>query len=65
LKNSEDRLEDAVLRRLFWFEIMEDGFWMTERGSVALILGTPWNELERFMQCVKGFLERHRTMMLL
>jgi glutamate-1-semialdehyde 2,1-aminomutase len=65
LKNSEDRQEDADLRRLFWFEIMEDGFWITERGSLALILGTPWGELERFIQSVKGFLERHKTLMML
>jgi glutamate-1-semialdehyde 2,1-aminomutase len=63
LKNSEDRREDADLRRLFWFEIMEDGFWMTERGSVALILGTPWEELERFVKCVEGFIERHEGLM--
>jgi glutamate-1-semialdehyde 2,1-aminomutase len=65
LKNSEDRQEDADLRKLFWFEIMEDGFWMTERGSVALILGTPWEELERFMQSVEGFLKRHKSLMVL
>ncbi|CAO2657306.1 Nn.00g034320.m01.CDS01 [Neocucurbitaria sp. VM-36] len=62
LKSFRDRHEDADLRRLFWFEMMEDGFWTTERGSVALILGTPEEELERFVGCVEKFLERHRSL---
>jgi glutamate-1-semialdehyde 2,1-aminomutase len=63
LKSSRDRKEEDDLRRLFWFEIMEDGFWMTERGSVAVILGTPWEELERFATCVEAFIERHKEFM--
>lgn len=63
LKSFRDRKEDDDLRRLFWFEIMEDGFWMTERGSVAVILGTPWEELDRFVTCVKAFIERHAEFM--
>lgn len=59
LKTFKDRHEDADLRRLFWFEMMEDGFWLTERGSIAIILGTPWEELERFVSCARAFLERH------
>ena len=62
LKSFRDRHEDADLRRLFWFEMMEDGFWTTERGSIALILGTPQEELERFLECVEKFLERHRSL---
>jgi glutamate-1-semialdehyde 2,1-aminomutase len=63
LKNSSDRREDPDLRRLFWFEMMEEGFWITERGSLALILGTPWEELERFVGCVGEFIERHERFM--
>ncbi|KAH6129769.1 hypothetical protein HBI69_001820 [Parastagonospora nodorum] len=63
LKSFRDRQEDEDLRRLFWFEIMKDGFWMTERGSIAVILGTPWEALERFVNCVKAFLERHEAIM--
>jgi glutamate-1-semialdehyde 2,1-aminomutase len=61
LKSFRDRQEDDGLRRLFWLEIMEDGFWMTERGSIAIILGTPWEVLERFVSCVKAFLKRHEA----
>lgn len=63
LKSFRDRQEAEELRRLFWFEIMEDGFWMTERGSIAVILDTPWEDLERFVDCVKAFIERHDAIM--
>jgi len=59
LKNYRDRQDDADLRELFWFEIMEEGYWISKRGSIALILGTPWEELERLVSCVEGFLTRH------
>lgn len=65
LRNFRDRDEDDNLRRLFWFEMMEDGFWTTERGSLALILGTPSSELDRFVECVGNFLERHRDLVTL
>ncbi|KAH8693332.1 glutamate-1-semialdehyde 2,1-aminomutase [Phaeosphaeriaceae sp. PMI808] len=62
LRNFRDRKEDGDLRRLFWFEMMENGFWITERGSLALILGTPWEDLERFEVSVGDFLERHKEL---
>jgi glutamate-1-semialdehyde 2,1-aminomutase len=63
LKSFRDRQEDEDSRRLFWFEIMKDGFWMTERGSIVVILGTPWEDLERFVDYVKAFIERHEVIM--
>ncbi|KAF2031243.1 PLP-dependent transferase [Setomelanomma holmii] len=59
LKSFRDRDEDPDLRRLFWFEMMEDGFWSTERGSVALILDTPQEELDKFADSVKTFLKTY------
>ncbi|KAF2721733.1 putative glutamate-1-semialdehyde 2,1-aminomutase [Polychaeton citri CBS 116435] len=59
LVNVSHRHDDFELKELFWLEMMEDGFWITKRGSVALILGTPASELQRFVDAVKGFLERH------
>jgi glutamate-1-semialdehyde 2,1-aminomutase len=59
LKNGKDRLEDGDLSMLFWIEMMEDGFWISQRGSLAVILGTPWEELERFVVSVEKFLQRH------
>jgi glutamate-1-semialdehyde 2,1-aminomutase len=55
--------ERRDLRDLFWFEMLEAGFWMTRRGFIALILETPDEELDAFVEAVKGFLERHRDIM--
>lgn len=55
----EDIDEDWGLKDLFFMEMMEDGFWITRRGSIALILGTPQSELDRFVVCVRDFLARH------
>ncbi|KAF2819896.1 PLP-dependent transferase [Ophiobolus disseminans] len=62
LANFNDRKEDSDLRRLFWFEMMESGFWFAERGSVNLILETPWDELMRFVSVVEDFLKRHERL---
>ncbi|ORY02448.1 pyridoxal phosphate-dependent transferase [Clohesyomyces aquaticus] len=62
LKSFRDRKDDMDLKELFWFEMMEDGFWITRRGSVALILGTPAEELDRFVGCVDGFLKRYGSL---
>jgi glutamate-1-semialdehyde 2,1-aminomutase len=57
--------EDWELKDLFFMEMMEDGFWITRRGSIALILGTPKSELERFVASVGKFLERHKILVAL
>ena len=63
LRNYRDRDEDSELSMLFWMEMMEDGFWITQRGSLAVILGTPWEELERFASSVEKFLARHAILL--
>ncbi|PSN69867.1 glutamate-1-semialdehyde 2,1-aminomutase [Corynespora cassiicola Philippines] len=62
LKSYRDRKDEVELRELFWFEMMEDGYWITQRGSIALILGTPQEELDRFVKCVESFLKRHASL---
>ncbi|KAJ4358765.1 uncharacterized protein N0V89_003349 [Didymosphaeria variabile] len=62
LKSYRERKDEHELKDLFWFEMMEDGFWISKRGSIALILGTPWEELERFVGCVQKFLKRHEAL---
>jgi glutamate-1-semialdehyde 2,1-aminomutase len=57
----EDIEENWALKDLLYMEMMEDGFWLTRRGSMALVLGTPKSELDRFVACVERFLERHRA----
>ncbi|KUJ17149.1 glutamate-1-semialdehyde aminotransferase [Mollisia scopiformis] len=58
----EDIDEDWGLKDLFYMEMMEDGFWITRRGSIAMILDTPQSELDRFVDCVGKFLERHKSL---
>jgi glutamate-1-semialdehyde 2,1-aminomutase len=55
--------EIGELKDLFWYEMLEDGFWITRRGNIALILGTPQGELDRFIGCVAAFLERHKDIL--
>ncbi|KAL1591510.1 hypothetical protein SLS60_011902 [Paraconiothyrium brasiliense] len=62
LKSYRERKDEVELKDLFWFEMMEDGFWISKRGSIALILGTPWEELDRFVGCVQEFLRRHEAL---
>lgn len=57
--------EDWSLKDLFFMEMMEEGFWITRRGSIALILGTPRSELDRFVGCVEKFLKRHKSLVAL
>ncbi|EAQ92094.1 hypothetical protein CHGG_00329 [Chaetomium globosum CBS 148.51] len=53
------------LKDLFWFEMLEAGFWVTRRGLIALILGTPDEDLDQFVEAVGAFLERHKAIMML
>ncbi|KAK1779539.1 pyridoxal phosphate-dependent transferase [Copromyces sp. CBS 386.78] len=57
---SQERVD---LRDLFWFEMLEDGFWITRRGFIAMMLDTPKEELDRFVDAVSRFLERHGGIM--
>ncbi|KAF1948582.1 glutamate-1-semialdehyde 2,1-aminomutase [Byssothecium circinans] len=62
LKSFRDKKDMADLRELFWFEMMEEGFWIPKRLSIALILGTPWEELERFAKTVEAFLTKYESL---
>lgn len=62
IARSEDISEDWSLKDLFFLEMMEDGFWITRRGSIALMLPTPDSELDRFVECVGRFLQRHKEL---
>jgi glutamate-1-semialdehyde 2,1-aminomutase len=51
--------ENETLKELFWLHMMEDGFWVARRGSLALSIGVPQAELDRFVGSTKQFLARH------
>ncbi|RMZ69157.1 glutamate-1-semialdehyde 21-aminomutase [Pyrenophora seminiperda CCB06] len=65
LRTYRDRNEDVDLTMLFWLEMVEAGFWAAQRGSIAVIFGTPWEELEKFVGCVSAFLERYKHFVVL
>ncbi|KAM0423127.1 hypothetical protein ACHAPD_001598 [Fusarium lateritium] len=51
--------EVDTLRDLFWFDMMEEGFWIVRRGFIALVLGTPAAEFGRFVDCVESWVSKH------
>ncbi|KAK3314318.1 pyridoxal phosphate-dependent transferase [Apodospora peruviana] len=57
------RKERGDFRDLFWFEMLEEGFWITRRGYIAMILDTPDEDIGIFLNAVKGFLKRHEGIM--
>lgn len=63
IRSVEDFSERHDLHDLFWFEMLEDGYWIHRRGSIAVILETPDEELDRFVECVGKFLERHKDVL--
>ncbi|KAH7133605.1 pyridoxal phosphate-dependent transferase [Dactylonectria macrodidyma] len=54
--------EISGLRDLFWFNMLEEGFWIVRRGFIALVLETPESELERFVRCVEAFVSKHAAL---
>ena len=52
--------ERRDLNDLFWFEMLEQGFWIARRGYMALILETTEEEMDMFVDAVVAFLDRHR-----
>ncbi|KAI6785952.1 aspartate aminotransferase family protein [Emericellopsis cladophorae] len=58
---ASDVEEDQVMMELFWFEMIEQGFWLAKRGFVALILETPQEELDRFVGAVAAFVSKYRS----
>ncbi|GKU01453.1 glutamate-1-semialdehyde -aminomutase [Fusarium langsethiae] len=48
-----------TLGDLFWFEMMEERFWIVRRGFIALVLGTPAAEFDRFVNCVEAWVSKH------
>lgn len=54
--------EIGGLRDLFWFDMLEEGFWTVRRGFIALVLETPESEFERFVRCVEGFVSKYAAL---
>lgn len=63
IRSANQVQERNDLKDLFWMEMLEEGFWLTRRGMIALILETPDEELGRFVGCVERFLQRYEAFM--
>jgi glutamate-1-semialdehyde 2,1-aminomutase len=54
-----DLEENETLKELYWLEMIEKGFWVARRGSLAISLCVPQAELNRFVKETEDFLARH------
>lgn len=63
IRSVDDVQERLDLKDLFWFEMLKRGFWITRRGSISLVLDTPKEELDRFVDCVSEFLQVYEDIM--
>jgi glutamate-1-semialdehyde 2,1-aminomutase len=61
LKSYRERKENHELKELLWLELMEDGYWTHNRGSISLMLPTPEEELDRYVARIEAFLKRHEA----
>lgn len=56
------QVEDRDLRTLFWLEMLDAGYWIPARGSVALNLQTPQEALDGFVKAITEFCEKHKEL---
>ena len=54
--------QDAPLRDLFFFEMLEAGLWLARRGMINLSLAIGDAECERLVTAVQGFVQRHAAL---
>ncbi|CAG9961950.1 unnamed protein product [Clonostachys byssicola] len=52
----------ADLKRLFWLEMLEAGYWIHQRGSIALMLTMEPAVIDDFVGQVKEFCIRHQRL---
>ncbi|KJZ72198.1 hypothetical protein HIM_08463 [Hirsutella minnesotensis 3608] len=60
--NNADVQEVQELKDLFWFEMVDKGFYPTRRGLIALILDTPKEVLDDFVKCVQAFITTYKEL---
>ncbi|KAM0215776.1 hypothetical protein ACHAQI_002874 [Fusarium lateritium] len=58
IERSGEVEEMDTLRDLFWLDMMEEGFWIVRRGFIALVLGTPAAEFDRFVASVEAWVSK-------
>ncbi|KAH8883210.1 PLP-dependent transferase [Thozetella sp. PMI_491] len=55
-------VEDNALKELFWLEMLEAGWWVQSRGTIALSLVFPQEALDLFVEEVRKFCTLHRAL---
>ncbi|KAL7936798.1 pyridoxal phosphate-dependent transferase [Trichoderma chlorosporum] len=63
IASGNDVRENEALKDLFWFEMLEQRFWVTRRGFIALVLETPQSELDRFVDAVRAFVSKYNDLL--
>lgn len=58
-------VDDLDIRRLFWIEMLNAGFWVQPRGSLALNLQIPDEAITAFSVAVQDFVDRNRAFLAL
>ncbi|KAJ5794008.1 hypothetical protein N7457_000607 [Penicillium paradoxum] len=55
-------VEDTDLKQLFWLELVNAGFWVQNRGTITLNIAMSKTAVDSFVQAVKEFCTRHRSL---
>jgi glutamate-1-semialdehyde 2,1-aminomutase len=64
IKKPEDvEKADVRLRQLFYFDLLEDGFYFAERGFIALSLMITDDQNAKLVDAVEGFIKRRRELL--
>lgn len=62
-KDRISAVEDQDLKKLFWMEMLEEGFWVQLRGTLVLNIQLPEQVLGQFVEAVRHFCDRHRDLL--
>lgn len=60
--NAVDALD---LRKLFWLDMLDAGFWVQPRGSIALNLQIPDEAIKEFIDATARFCDKYRDLVVL
>ncbi|CAG8908271.1 unnamed protein product [Penicillium egyptiacum] len=55
-------VEDTDLKQLFWLELVNAGFWVQSRGTITLNIAMSTTALDAFIEAVKEFCKRYRSL---
>lgn len=58
-------VEDMDLKKLFWLNMLDSGFWMQLRGSIALNIQLPEEVISSFIEAVNKFCVKYREILVL